>query len=328
MTHNTTVSHRTLEVNGIQLHIAEQGEGPLVVLLHGFPETWYSWRHQFTALAEAGYRVVAPDQRGYGSSDRPEAIDSYTMFHLVGDVIGLIHALGEEQAVVAGHDFGAIVAWQTALLRPDVVRGVVGLSVSPWLRGDVPPLKTMRELHGGEFYWNYYEQPGVAEAELSADTRSTLRRILYHMSGDNPENKAPQLPLVPPGDGLLTYMAPEPEELPGWLTEDDIDAYVAGYTESGFGGLSLYRNFDRNWELGAAWAGAKLQVPGLYVTGDRDLAFALVKEQLPVFTQTYPTIAEPVVLPGCGHWTQQERPEEVNAQLIDFLRSLESTTRR
>ncbi|GAA5210779.1 hypothetical protein GCM10023323_39780 [Streptomyces thinghirensis] len=122
MKQNTTVNHRTVEVNGIRLHIAEQGEGPLVVLLHGFPETWYSWRHQFTALTDAGYRVVAPDHRGYGSSDRPEAIDSYTMLHLVGDVIGLIHALGEERAIVA---------WQTALLRPDVVRGVAGLSVSP-----------------------------------------------------------------------------------------------------------------------------------------------------------------------------------------------------
>jgi pimeloyl-ACP methyl ester carboxylesterase len=319
------VDHRIVEVNGIRLHIAEEGKGPLVVLLHGFPECWYSWRHQFTPLAEAGYRVVAPDQRGYGSSDRPEAIDAYTMLHLTGDVIGLVHALGEQRAVVVGHDWGAPVAWQTALLRPDVVRGVAGLSVPPQPRGEAPPLQAMRELYGGQFYWNYFEQPGVAEAEFSADIRDLMRRFLYGASGDNPGNVTPQQPLVPPGGGFLSQVA-APQELPGWLTEDDIDVFAASFAESGFaGGLNWYRNLDRNWELGAPWAGAQLQVPGLYIAGDRDLvlAFPGMAELLAVFTHVFPTIAQPVVLPGCGHWTQQERPDEVNAELIGFLRSLD-----
>jgi pimeloyl-ACP methyl ester carboxylesterase len=319
------VEHRTLEVNDIQLHIAEEeGEGPLVILLHGFPECWYSWRHQFAPLAAAGYRVVAPDQRGYGRSERPEAVDAYTIHHLVGDVIGLIHALGETQAYVIGHDWGAPVAWHTALLRPDVVLGVAGLSVPPTQRGEVPPLQAMRELHGGHFYWTYFEQPGVADAEFARDVRSGLRRFLYGASGDNPGNNPPGQPLIPPGTGFLD-LAPEPKELPDWLTEQDLDVFAAEYENSGFtGGLNWYRNLDRNWELTAPWAGASLQVPGLFIAGDRDLVttFPGVPELIPVLPQLVPQLREPVILPGCGHWTQQERPDEVNALLLEFLDSL------
>ncbi len=319
------VDHRTVEVNGIRLHVAEEGDGPLVVLLHGFPECWYSWRHQFAPLAAAGYRVVAPDQRGYARSDRPQDVAAYTMLHLVGDVIGLIHALGEERAVVVGHDWGAPVAWTTAQMRPDVVRAVAGLSVAPTVRGNVPPLRAMRERFGGRFYWNYFETPGVADAEFAADPRANFSRFLYGASGDNPHNNPPAQPLVDPDGGFLDRIK-EPERLPAWLTEADLDAFTAEYAEAGFtGGLNWYRNMDRNWELTAPWARAAITVPALYITGDRDLVYHFpgMSELVPALTTLHPQLREPVILPGCGHWTQQERPAEVNAALLEFLDSLE-----
>src|SRR5438105_7751055 len=163
------IRHRTIETNGIRMHIAEQGEGPLVVLCHGFPESWYSWRHQLSALAAAGFHAVAPDMRGYGQTDRPEAIDQYTLFHLVGDIVGLLDALGERQAVIAGHDWGAPVAWGTALFRPDRIRGVVGLSVPYTPRGPVAITQAMRNAGANNFYMLYFQKPGVAEAELERD---------------------------------------------------------------------------------------------------------------------------------------------------------------
>ncbi|WP_435283330.1 alpha/beta fold hydrolase [Streptomyces koelreuteriae] len=314
-----------IDVNGIQLHIAEQGEGPLVVLLHGFPESWHSWRHQFGPLAEAGFRVVAPDQRGYGGSDRPEDVSEYSIFHLVGDVVGLIHALGEERAFVVGHDWGAPVAWHTALLRPDVVRGVAGLSVPPPFRGAQPPLKTMRDRFGGHFYWNYFEEPGVADAEFAADTRTALRKLLYSASGDAPDAGRPEQALVEDlGRGWLAD-APNPEVLPDWLTESDLDTLTESFEPGFTGALNWYRNLDRNWELTAPWQGAVVSPPALYVYGDRDLvpAFPGTPELIEALPRLMPNLRrEPVVLPGCGHWTQQERPAEVNKVLIDFLTEL------
>ncbi|MDQ0749232.1 pimeloyl-ACP methyl ester carboxylesterase [Streptomyces africanus] len=318
------VEHRMIDVNGIRLHIAEQGEGPLVVLLHGFPESWHSWRHQFGPLAEAGFRVVAPDQRGYGRSDHPEDVAAYSILHLVGDVVGLVHALGEERAFVVGHDWGAPVAWHTALLRPDVVRGVAGLSVPPPFRGAQPPLRTMRERFGGRFYWNYFEEPGVAEAEFTADTRATLRKLLYSASGDAPDAGRPEQALVDLDRGWLAD-APDPEVLPGWLTEEDLDALTDSYARGFTGALNWYRNLDRNWELTAPWQGAVVSPPALYVYGDRDLvpAFPGTPELIEKLPGLMPDLRrKPLVLPGCGHWTQQERPAEVNEALLDFLTEL------
>ncbi|MER7403895.1 alpha/beta hydrolase [Streptomyces sp. NPDC000070] len=314
-----------IDVNGIRLHIAEQGEGPLVVLLHGFPESWHSWRHQFAPLAEAGFRVVAPDQRGYGRSDHPEDVDAYTILHLVGDVVGLVHALGEERAFVVGHDWGAPVAWHTALLRPDVVRGVAGLSVPPPFRGSQPPLTTMRKRFGGHFYWNYFEQPGVAEAEFEADTRTALRKLLYSASGDAPGAGRPEQALVEDLERGWLADAPDPEVLPGWLTEEDLDALTDSFARGFTGALNWYRNLDRNWELTAPWQGAVVSPPALYVYGDRDLvpAFPGTPELIEKLPELMPDLRrKPLVLPGCGHWTQQERPAEVNEALLGFLTEL------
>ena len=318
------ITHRFVETNGIRMHVAEQGTGPLVVLLHGFPESWYSWRHQIGALAAAGYRVVAPDQRGYGQTDRPEDVRSYTQLHLVGDVVGLLDALGEERAVVVGHDWGAPVAWNTALMRPDRVRGVVGLSVPFFPRGPVSMLTAARAGLGDGFYMQYFQAPGVADAELARDVRGTIRRTLFSASGDAPRGEEPGQPVVPPGGGFLDLMA-EPATLPAWLTEADIDAYAADFERTGFtGGLNWYRTIDLSWELMAPWQGAPVTTPALYVTGDRDLVFNMpgMGGLIAGLRAFVPNLTEAVILPGCGHWTQQERPDEVNAALLRFLEGL------
>ncbi|MEU0058472.1 alpha/beta hydrolase [Streptomyces sp. NPDC006334] len=310
-----------VDVNGVRLHVVEEGEGPLVVLLHGFPESWHSWRHQLGPLADAGFRVVAPDQRGYGRSDAPADVESYTILHLVGDVVGLIRALGEETAYVVGHDWGAPVAWHTALLRPDMVRGVAGLSVPPPSRGAEPPLVSMEKRFDGRFYWNYFARPGVADAEFAADTRTTLRKFLYSASGDVPGEI--KQPLVDPGQGWLSAM-PDPQVLPPWLTEDDLDALTESFSRGFTGALNWYRNLDRNWELTAPWDGAAVTPPALYVYGDRDPvpAFPGTPEFIATLADRMPNLHRPPVeLAGCGHWTQQERPDEVNAALVDFLRA-------
>ena len=322
-----SVQHRQIDVNGVRLHIAEQGpeDGPLVVLLHGFPESWYSWRHQFGPLAAAGYRVVAPDQRGYARSEQPEDIGAYTMLHLTGDVIGLIHALGREHAVVVGHDWGAPVAWTTAMLRPDVVRGVVGLSVPAPLRGSTPPTEAMRQAAGDDFYILRFQEPGVADAELARDLTSTFRRLLVGASGDSPFTDPVRPWIAPEGRGVLEAI-PEPDKLPAWLTEEDVAAFVADYARHGerafTGGLNWYRNFDRNWELTAPLQGRRVEVPALYVLGDRDLVtFTGLDNVLRGAAHMAPDVRHQV-LPGCGHWTQQERPQEVNEALLDFFAGL------
>ena len=318
-------SHRFVEANGIRIHIAETGTGPLVLLLHGFPECWYSWRHQLRALGDAGFHAVAPDQRGYGRTDRPDQIDQYTLLHLVGDAIGVMDALGEDEAFVVGHDWGAPVAWHTALMRPDRIRGVVGLSVPYRPRPPAPPLGLVRKSVGEGFYQIYFQEPGTADAELARDPRRSFRRMLYSGSGDAPESRSGSLMVVPPGRGWLDGM-PEPETLPGWLTEEDIDTFVREFAASGFtGGLNWYRNIDRNWELTAPWQGARVQPAALYVVGDRDLTlnFGGGRELLNKLDTFVPNLRRTVLLPGCGHWTQQERPQEVNAAIIEFLMGVE-----
>jgi pimeloyl-ACP methyl ester carboxylesterase len=321
-------THRTIEANGIRIHIAEQGSGPLVLLCHGFPESWYSWRHQLSALAAAGFHAVAPDMRGYGMSDRPAEIERYTLLHLVGDMVGVLDSLGEKTAVIAGHDWGAPVAWHAALLRPDRFRAVVGLSVPYRPRGSVAPTSVMAQNADASFYQLYFQIPGVAEKELEADPRTSLRKILYSGSGDvprrNPGAPSAGVGMVPRSGGFLTRM-PNPETLPHWLGDADLDFYVQQFQHSGFrGGLNWYRNIDRNWELMAPYAGAPITVPALYMAGDLDLvvAFPRMKEVIADLARYIPLLRGTIMLSGCGHWTQQERANEVNKAMIDFLRSL------
>ena len=326
-------SQRIVESNGIRLNIAEQGNGPLVLLCHGFPESWYSWRHQIDALAAAGFHAVAPDMRGYGKSDAPEAIDQYTMFHLVGDLVGLLDALEAPSAVIVGHDWGASIAWQAARLRPDRFRAVVALSVPFRPRGPVRPTSVMPRTADAQFYQLYFQEPGVAEAELERDPRATVRNMLYGASGEGVaavraavagDGAAPAIGMVPRGGGMLRGPG-APEALPAWLNEADIDFYADEFKRSGFRGpLNYYRNVDRNWELMAAFADVNVTVPALYVAGDRDMvvSFPGTDQLLANLKYFVPELRNIQMLPGCGHWTQQERPSEVNAAIIDFVRSL------
>jgi pimeloyl-ACP methyl ester carboxylesterase len=313
----TEIRHRHVEsASGLRMHIAEAGTGPLVVLLHGFPECWYSWRHQLVALAGAGFHAVAPDQRGYARTGGPARAEDYTILHLVGDVVGLIDALGEERAVVAGHDWGAPVAWGSAQMRPDRVRGVVGLSGMHRPRTSRPPVAVMRERLGEDFYIVYFQQRGVPEAEFDRDRAATFRRLMYAVAGEGPQ----ALP-VADHDGVLSR-CPEPDKLPGWLTEDDIDTYVREFESSGFTGpLNWYRSMDRSWELTAAWHRAPVTPPALYVTGDRDPVANNpgAREAIARMSDFVPNLRDTIWLPGCGHWIQQERPAEVNQALTSAI---------
>src|ERR1700722_11072520 len=324
------IKHRTVETNGIHMHIAESGAGPLVVLCHGFPESCYSWRHQLHALAEAGFHAIAPDMRGYGQTDRPEQLDRYTLLHLIGDVVGLLDALGTETAVIIGHDWGAPVAWYGALLRPDRVRGVIGLSVPFIPRQPVPPTSMMPQTEDAQFFQLYFQSPGVAEAEFERDVRLSIRSFLYSASGDGRDDGAMdgrEIDMVPRRGGFLSRLT-NPASLPHWLTEADVNFYVSEFSRTGFrGGLNWYRNMDRNWELLAPVSGVQVTVPALYIAGDRDLvlAFRGMDQVVANLSKFVPQLRRTLLFPGCGHWTQQERAQEVNQAVIEFVQRLSAS---
>jgi pimeloyl-ACP methyl ester carboxylesterase len=310
------VTHRVIDSNGIKMHIAEAGQGALVLLLHGFPELWYSWRHQLPALAAAGYHAVAPDVRGYGGTDAPAEVESYTMRTHTADAVGILDALGEQTAVVIGHDWGAPMAWHCALLHPERFTAVVALSVPHMPRGPVPPIQLMKQVFANNFFYIlYFQEPGLAEAELEADVRRSMRLLLYSASGDAPQGAA--LPQKPKEAKLLDGIQ-EPERLPPWLTEADLDYFTSEFKRTGFrGGFNRYRNMDRDWDDLLQLADAKVQQPALFITGDRDLVLAF--SSIDAMKASVPNLRKTVTLAGCGHWTQQERPAEVNAALIEFL---------
>jgi pimeloyl-ACP methyl ester carboxylesterase len=321
------VTHHFIETNGIQMHLAEQGEGPVVLLCHGFPELWYSWRHQFEALAAAGFHAVAPDMRGYGQTDAPEAIDQYTLLHLVGDMVGLLDALKQETAVIVGHDWGAPVAWHATLLRPDRFRAAIALSVPFIPRGQVHPDRSLPETEETVFYQSYFQSPGVAESEYEHDVRASVRSAFYRGSGD-----APRVPVTAEGHvfmvpwhGGLRAIQVNPAFLPPWVTEADVDIYVENFKRTGYrGGLNWYRNIERNWQLLAPFSGSKITVPAMLIAGDRDLVlgFRGMDQVISNLRNDVPKLQKTLILPGCGHWTQQERPLEVNQAIIEFLQLL------
>jgi pimeloyl-ACP methyl ester carboxylesterase len=308
------------------MHIAEQGNGPLVILCHGFPESWYSWRHQLRALSQAGYHVVAPEQRGYGQTDQPEAIEAYNILELTADIVGLVDALNQEHAVIVGHDWGAVVAWYCSLLRPDIFRATVLLSVpyKPRAWTDIRPTDAMKAMQGeNQFYQLYFQEPGLAEAELEANVRKAITMFLYSASGDPPMEKRWRY-MFSKSEKLLDTGG-LPETLPAWLTEQDIDFFTGEFERVGFrGGLNWYRNLDRNWELTAFLAGAKLRQPTLFVAGELDPVITMFRAEFDTLAETVPNLKQKVLLSGAGHWIQQERPSEVNQLLIEFLASLGS----
>lgn len=323
------ITHRFVQTNGIRMHLAEAGSGPLVLLCHGFPESWYSWRHQLHALADAGFHAVAPDMRGYGQTDRPADPNEYTLLHLTGDMVGVLDAIGEQTAVIVGHDWGAPVAWHAALLRPDRFRAVIGLSVPFIPRRPVQPTTQMPQTQDAESYQLYFQRPGIAEAEFERDVRRTIRTLLYSGSGDAPRSEKGGsermgVGMVSRNGGFLDRMI-DPPVLPAWLTEADIDFYVSEFKQTGFaGGLNWYRAIDLSWELLAPLAGARVIVPALYIAGDRDLVvkFPGMNMLIPALKMFVPQLSQTIMLRDCGHWTQQERAAEVNEAMIGFLRQL------
>ncbi len=316
----TEITHRTIKTNGINMHIAEAGEGPLVLLIHGWPESWYSWRRQLPALAAAGYHAVAPDVRGYGRTDAPRPVEAYSMKQMTADYAGLLDALDERTAVVVGHDWGAPMAWNSAILYPERYRAVAAMSVPHSPRAPAPPVQMMRQMFKDTFFYMvYFQDPGVAEAELEADPRRSMRLILYAASGDSPP--APGFAGKPKGSGLLDGMT-DPEVLPPWLTEADIDYFAGEFKRTGFrGGINRYRNMDRDWEELPQLHEAHVTQPSLFIAGEKDLVIAN-RTRIETMKQHCDDLRHVVLIPGCGHWTQQERPDETNAALIEFLRGL------
>ncbi len=315
---------RTIDTGEVALRCAVEGEGPLVIMVHGFPESWYSWRHQIGPVADAGFTACAVDVRGYGGSDKPQPVEAYAMERIVGDLIGLRKALSPDApAVLVGHDWGAPIVWNSALTHSEHFRAVAGMSV-PFSGVPQRPFTEVFREHftsqGRFFYQEYFQEPGVAEAEAEADPRDFVQRMMYSISGD-----------VPPGDYWdkplgATFLEglPDPEPV-AWLTEDDLDFYEAEFTASGFRGpLNRYRNHEADYEWLQNWAGKRIEQPALFIGGTRDPAtflFGAIEDPVALVKMFAPR-AEGHILDGVGHWTQQERPDEVNAVLIDWLKRL------
>ncbi len=321
----TGARSHVVRVGDQRVHCVEAGEGPLVLLIHGFPESWYSWRHQIPAIAAAGYRVVAIDVRGYGRSSKPLAVEDYRMVRLVADNVGLVSALGSETAVIFGHDWGAPIAWNSTMLRPDVFTAVAGLSVPFSPPSDLRPSTMMRAMAGDEeFYVEYFQEPGRAEAEIESDVRDWLLGFMFSGSGDapRPDPSKGTIATIPHGARMKDRFS-RPESMPAWLTDADLDMYTYEFEHSGLRGpLNRYRNVDRDWEDLAAFRGAKIDVPALFIGGDRDGPTVWGAASIAAFERTLPKLHRSIILEGCGHWTQQERPDEVNAALIEFLGTL------
>ena len=315
-----------IPTNGIRLRAAIAGEGPLVLMVHGFPEGWYSWRHQIGPIAQAGFTACAIDVRGYGGSDKPPEVADYSLERITTDVAGAIEALSPDgTAVLIGHDWGAPIVWNTALSRPDRVRAVAGLSV-PWT--GVPKVNFLDAVRaaftakGRFFYQVYFQDEGVAEAELEADVRASLRKFYYAISGDAPDgtwpkNKAHGASLL---DGL-----PDPETFPAWLSKADEDHFVEQFTASGFRGpLNRYRNHARDFAWQQGFRDRQITQPSLFIGGERDLVLKMLPGVDPVVLMTphLPGLRGAHILPGIGHWTQQEAPGQVNRLLLEWLRGL------
>ena len=314
----TEITHRTIETNGIRLHIAECGEGPLVLLVHGFPELWYSWRHQLPALAAAGFHVVAPDVRGYGESDKPHDIAAYAIKNMIADYLGLLDALGEQTAVIVGHDWGAPQAWNSAALHPDRYRAVVGMSVPHFGRFPIKPTDALKATFGDTwFYILYFQEPGKAEAEFEADPHRTMRMMLG--AGQNFDAQAAA---TRKKDATFFQDVPDVTTLPAWISEEDVRYFGDAFAKSGFRGpLNKYRTMDLDWEQLPELAEKKIDQPALFITGDRDpvKTFSPPAEGMRALI---PNLTGIVEIKDAGHWVQQERPDDVNAALIKFLRAL------
>ncbi|KAM7469870.1 hypothetical protein LguiA_008053 [Lonicera macranthoides] len=319
-----SIQHKTVLLNGINMHVAEKGQGPILLFLHGFPELWYTWRHQILAFAALGYRAVAPDLRGYGDTDAPPSAALYTCHHVIGDIVALIDWLGEDRVYVVGHDWGALIGWYLCLFRPDKVKAYVCLTVPFRPRHpSLKPLQLLKGAFGEDYYMCRFQEPAKVEGEIASyGTAKVLRKLIS-------DRKTGPL-CLPKSDpfGLSSENTPAP--LPSWFTQQDLDYYSNKFDDKGFtGGLNYYRSLDLNWELTAPWAGAKVNVPVKFIVGDLDLTYTTpgIKEYIHcgAFKKDVPLLDDDeedgiVVMEGVGHYINQERVEETNAHILSFIK--------
>jgi pimeloyl-ACP methyl ester carboxylesterase len=317
------ITHEQVPANGIELHVAVAGptDGTPVVLCHGFPELWYSWRHQLTALGDAGFRVLAPDLRGYGGSSAPTEVADYGSDKLTGDLCGLLDHYGYETATFSGHDWGAMVVWEMGRLHPDRVSSIYNMSV-PYTNASGRPTEIFKHLFGDKFFYMlYFQEVGPAEAEFDADPRRFVRTMLYSAGGEGMANATALLADAPAaGTKFMDILTPAPEQLPAWITEHDIDVYTEGLTRSGlFGPVSFYRNIDANWERSKDVPASVYAMPTGFLTGSVDPVNVMMPGAAAEMAQVLPDFRGTTVVEGAGHWVQQERPAETNAALLAFL---------
>ncbi len=320
------MQERFIQLADIKLRAMVEGTGPLVVMVHGFPESWYSWRHQIGPIAEAGFTACAIDVRGYGGSDKPHAVPDYAMEKMIGDVAGVIEALGGgARAILIGHDWGAPIVWNSALVRPDRVRAVAGLSV-PYTGVPTRPFTEVFDeiftKRNRFFYQAYFQTEGVAEAEAEKDVRGFLRKFIYAISGDAPDGTWPN---NKGSDATLLEGLVDPDPFPAWLTADDLDYYVGEFERSGLRGpINRYRNHERDFAYLQQFQGRKIEQPALFIGGARDLVLTMTgkADLVAIMRGEMTDLRGADILEGCGHWTQQERPAEVNARLLAWLTSL------
>lgn len=313
---------RAIQTDRLNQPILEAGSGPLVLLVHGFPELGISWRAQIEALAAAGFHAVAPDMRGYGAAEKPGDRSAYGVLDLVGDLVDLVHALGETSCTVVGHDFGASVAWHCALTRPDIFRAVFCLSV-PFQprRAKGPPTAAMaaisKRLGVGDLYINRF-QPADAHLAFDADPATALRKMFYAYDGATPDARQ-STGFLPEGVSLTASIADD-ATLPPWMSEAHFAEYVAAFTAGGFRApLDWYRSLDANWAATAFLQDARIRVPAAFVVGERDPVRHYAGPAEAGLKDWIPDLRLQQVIPGAGHWIQQERPDDVNRLLLDFL---------
>ncbi|KAM0998467.1 hypothetical protein ACFX2I_008202 [Malus domestica] len=311
------IEHTTVPTNGINMHVASIGAGPPVLFLHGFPELWYSWRHQLLSLSSLGYRCIAPDLRGFGDTDAPPSPTSYTAMHIVGDLIGLLDHLGIDQVFLVAHDWGAVIAWWFCLFRPDRVKALVNMSIAFSPRNPKrKPVDGFRALFGDDYYICRFQEPEEIERDFdSIGTAAVMKRFLT--------SRSPKPPCIPKDQGLKSWAAPV--TLPAWLTEEDLNYIVSKFSKSGFtGGLNYYRALNLTWELTGPWTGLQIKVPVKFIVGELDVTYNIPGVQAYIhkggFKRDVPFLQEVVVMEGAAHFIAQEKPDEVSQHVYDFIK--------